>query len=75
MKDKSQYDKAYNEYCNLPEVSIDPLDMPEDIAHMVFRAQHEIDLIQEGERGGGDDYIPSKADINKIKRFIKKWSN
>lgn len=66
------YDKAYAEYCNLPEVRIDPLDMPEDISHMVYRARHEIDLIDEGER---DDDMPSRADINKIKRFIKKWTD
>ena len=71
---KTLYEKAYAEYCNLPEVSVDPLDMPEDISHMVFRAQHEIDLVEEGERGDGDDYTPSRADLNKIKRFIKKWS-
>lgn len=64
------YAKAYNEYCDLPEVRIDPLDLPEDIAHMVYRAQHEIDLIEEGER---DDDMPSKSDIAKIKKFIKKW--
>jgi hypothetical protein len=67
----SQYDKAYKEYSSLPEVLVDPLDMPEDISHMVYRAQHEIDLIEEGER---DDDMPSRTDINKIKRFIKKWS-
>lgn len=67
----TEYDKAYTEYCRLPEVRIDPLDMPEDIAHMVFRARHEIDLVEEGER---DDDMPSKADLAKIKRFIKKWS-
>jgi hypothetical protein len=38
---------------------------------MVYRARHEIDLIDEGER---DDDMPSRADINKIKRFIKKWA-
>jgi hypothetical protein len=65
------YDKAYDEYCNLPEVRVDPLDMPEDINHMVFRAQHEIDLVAEGER---EDDMPSKADLAKIKRFIKKWA-
>jgi hypothetical protein len=68
---KSLYDKAYDEYCNLPEVRVDPLDMPEDISHMVFRAQHEIDLVEEGER---EDDMPSKADLAKIKRFIKKWT-
>ena len=66
-----QYEKAYAEYCNLPEVRIDPCDMPEDISHMVYRARHEIDLVEEGERG---DDMPSRADLNKIKRFIKKWS-
>lgn len=68
---KSLYDKAYDEYCNLPEVRIYPLDMPEDINHMVFRARHEIDLVEEGER---EDDMPSKADLAKIKRFIKKWT-
>lgn len=48
---KTLYDKAYAEYCNLPEVSIDALNMPEDISHMVYRAQHEIDLVEEGEEG------------------------
>ena len=68
---KALYDKAYDEYCNLPEVRIDPLDMPEDINHMVFRARHEIDLVEEGER---EDDMPSKVDLTKIKRFIKKWT-
>lgn len=68
---KTLYEKAYDEYCNLPEVRIDPLDMPEDIGHMVYRARHEIDLVEEGER---DEDMPSRSDINKIKRFIKKWA-
>lgn len=68
---KTLYDKAYDEYCSLPEVRVDPRDMPEDISHMVFRARHEIDLVEEGER---EDDMPSKADLAKIKRFIKKWT-
>jgi hypothetical protein len=68
---KTLYEKAYEEYSNLPEVRVDPLDLPEDISHMVYRARHEIDLIEEGER---DEDMPSRSDINKIKRFIKKWS-
>ena len=68
-KDK-EYDKAYAEYCKLPEVSVDPLDLPENIDHIVYRARHEIDLVEEGER---DDDMPSRSDLNKIKRFIKKW--
>ena len=68
---KTLYEKAYEEYSNLPEVRVDPIDLPEDISHMVYRARHEIDLIEEGER---DEDMPSRSDINKIKRFIKKWS-
>jgi len=68
---KTLYEKAYEEYSNLPEVRVDPFDLPEDISHMVYRARHEIDLIEEGER---DEDMPSRSDINKIKRFIKKWS-
>ncbi len=68
---KTLYEKAYEEYSNLPEVRVDPFDLPEDISHMVYRARHEIHLIEEGER---DEDMPSRSDINKIKRFIKKWS-
>ena len=71
--DKKLYDKAYAEYCNLPEVRIDALDMPKDISHMVYRAQHEIDLVDEGEREYNGETV-SKADYNKIKRYIKKWT-
>jgi len=69
----NQYDKAYTEYCNLPHVRIDPLDLPEDIGHMVYRARHEIDLVEEGERDDDDDK-PTTAELKAIKRFIKKWS-
>ena len=66
------YEKAKAEFDQLPEVNDDQLDGT--IGHLVYRAQHEIDLVEEGERGLGDDYTPSRADINKIKRFIKKWA-
>jgi len=71
--DNKLYNKAYEEYCNLPEVMIDPCDVPESIDHMVFRAQHEIDLVDEGEREYDGETV-SKSDYNKIKRYIKKWS-
>ena len=69
----NQYDKAWAEYCRLPQVAIDPADMPEDIGHMVYRAQHEIDLVEEGERDNDEDK-PTAAEIRAIKKFIKKWS-
>lgn len=73
MKQSKDYDRAYKEYCALPEVRIDAFDMPEDISHMVYRAQHEIDMVDEEEREYSGEYV-SKADYNKIKRFIAKWS-
>ena len=69
----NQYDKAYAEYCRLPHVMIDPLDLPEDIGHMVYRARHEIDLVEEGERDDDDDK-PTAAELKAIKQFVKKWS-
>jgi hypothetical protein len=71
--DKNLYDIAYKEYCNLPEVMIDSLDMPESIEHMVFRAQHEIDLVDEGERDYNGESV-SKSDYKKIVKYIKKWT-
>ncbi len=65
------YDKAKAEFDNLPEVNDDDLDGT--IAHLVFRAQHEIDLVDEGEREYNGESV-SKTDYNKLKRFIKKWA-
>ena len=65
------YDKAKTEFDNLPEVNDDDLDGTID--HLVFRAQHEIDLVDEGEREYNGETV-SKADYNKIKLFIKKWA-
>ena len=65
------YEQAKAEFDKLPEVNDDELDGTID--HLVFRAQHEIDLVDEGEREHNGESV-SKADYNKIKRFIKKWA-
>lgn len=65
------YDKALKEFYDLPHVNMDDLDGT--IEHLVFRAQHEIDLYNEGEY----DYIElvmTEAQHSKLSKFIKKWS-
>lgn len=64
------YAKALDEFYGLPHVNMDDLDGTID--HLVFRAQHEIDLYNEGEY----DYIDltmTKAQHRKLINFIKKW--
>ena len=65
------YSKALKEFYKLGHVNDDDLDGTID--HLVFRAQHEIDLEDEGENEY-NDYSISRADYLKIKKFIKKWS-
>jgi hypothetical protein len=70
---KNLYAKAKAEFDLLPEVNDDQLDGT--IAHLVYRAQHEVDMIDEGDGVREfDDYEMPRADYNKIQRFIKKWS-
>lgn len=64
------YAKALAEFYDLPHVNDDDLDGT--IAHLVFRAQHEIDLEDEGENEYINYDLP-RADYIKIKKFIKKW--
>ena len=67
------YAKAKAEFDQLPEVDGDQLDGT--IAHLVYRAEHEVDMIDEGDGAREfDDYEMPRADYNKIKRFIKKWA-
>lgn len=64
------YDKAKAEFDRLPHVNGDDLDG--SIDHLVFRAQHELDLEDEGE----NEYIGFKmmrSEYDKIQRFINKW--
>jgi hypothetical protein len=67
------YKKAKSEYDRLPEVSDDDLTLDGTIAHLVYRAQHELDLVDEGERDYIDDPMP-KSNYKKIQRFVNKWN-
>lgn len=66
----SQIAKARAEYDNLPEVTDDTKHWDGTVDHLVYWAQHEIDLVEEGER---DAPMP-KAHERKLRAFIKKWS-
>lgn len=65
-----QYVKALAEFDRLGHVNDDDLDGTID--HLVFRAQHELDLEDEGE----NEYIGyemPRADYIKIQKFVNKW--
>jgi hypothetical protein len=63
-------EKARAEYEKLPEVTDDTKHWDGTVAHLVYWAQHEIDLVEEGER----DVPMPKAAERKLRAFIKKWS-
>ena len=65
------YEKALREFDRLPHVNDDDLDGTID--HLVFRAQHELDLENEGENEEIGQPMP-KADYAKITKFVKKWT-
>lgn len=67
------FQKAFKEYIKLPEVTNDTW-FCDGIQHLVYWAQHEVDLVHEGERTdfGGNCEV-SNASIKKLKTFIKKW--
>ena len=65
------YEKALREFDSLPHVNDDDLDGTID--HLVYRAQHEIDLEDEGH----NEYIGhvmTKSEYAKLTKFIKKWA-
>jgi hypothetical protein len=64
------YEKALTEFYKLPHVNDDALDGTID--HLVFRAQHELDLEDEGENEY-IEYVLPKSDYIKIQKFVKKW--
>ena len=64
------YEKALKEFYKLPHVNSDDLDGTID--HLVFRAQHELDLEDEGENEY-IDHVMTKADYAKLTKFVKKW--
>jgi len=65
------YKKALAEFYKLNTVNDDDLDGT--INHLVFRAQHEIDLEDEGENEYASFVLP-KGEYTKLKRFVNKWS-
>lgn len=65
------YDKALKEFYTLQTVNDDCLDGTID--HLVFRAQHEIDLEDEEENSYNEFQLP-KGEYAKLKKFVKKWS-
>lgn len=65
------YEKALAEFYKLKTVNDDDLDGT--INHLVFRAQHELDLEDEGENEYIEYELP-KGEYAKLTRFVKKWS-
>jgi hypothetical protein len=65
------YAQAIKEFAKLSTVNRDDLDGT--INHLVFRAQHELDLEDEGE----NEYVEYellKGEYAKLTKFVKKWS-
>jgi tRNA(Glu) U13 pseudouridine synthase TruD len=65
------YEKALAEFDKLKTVNDDDLDGTID--HLVFRAQHEIDLEDEGENEYISFVLP-KGEYAKLKKFVAKWT-
>ena len=65
------YEKALAEFYKLKTDNDDDLDGT--INHLVFRAQHELDLEDEGENEYIEFELP-KGEYAKLTRFVKKWS-
>jgi len=65
------YEKALAEFYKLKTVNDDDLDGT--INHLVFRAQHELDLEDEGENEYIEFELP-KGEYARLTRFVKKWS-
>ena len=65
------YAQAFKEFDKLSTVNSDDLDGT--IAHLVFRAQHELDLEDEGENEYISFVLP-KGEYAKLKKFVAKWT-
>jgi tRNA(Glu) U13 pseudouridine synthase TruD len=65
------YAQALKEFAKLSTVNRDDLDGT--INHLVFRAQHEIDLEDEGENEYIEFVLP-KGEYAKLKKFVAKWT-
>ena len=71
MGEKMSYAQAQKEFAKLSTVNRDDLDGT--IAHLVFRAQHELDLEDEGENEYIEFELP-KGEYARLTKFVKKWS-
>lgn len=67
------YEIAFQEYKKLPHVSDDYLSLDGTINHLVFRAQHELDLLAEGE--WPDDMTFTRPQQRKIRAFVEKYGD
>lgn len=65
------YQAAAREYGALPHVLHDDFN-EHKVDDFVFRAQHEVDLYEEGQDSVEESH--TEADIKLIRRFIKKWT-
>jgi tRNA(Glu) U13 pseudouridine synthase TruD len=65
------YEKALKDFRKLIVPSRDDLDGTID--HLVFRAQHELDLEHEGENELVEFILP-KGEYARLTKFVKKWS-
>lgn len=63
------YQHALKQFNKLPHVNNDQLDGT--ISHLVFRVQHELDILHEGE--WNDDQEFTKAQQIKLREFIALW--
>ena len=64
------YAKAKSEFDKLRTVNDDDLDGTID--HLVFRAQHELDLEDEGENEY-IDFVLTQKEYNQLTKFVNKW--
>ena len=65
------YAQALKEFAKLSTVNRDDLDGT--IAHLVFRAQHELDLEDEGENEYIEFELP-KGEYARLTKFVAKWT-
>lgn len=71
----TQYEQAYQEFTKLPYVDFDQLDGT--IENLVYRAEHDLVLQDEGEWGymmyGDYNRKIPKRDEKKLRDFVAKW--
>ena len=65
------YAQALKEFAKLSTVNRDDLDGT--INHLVFRAQHELDLEDEGENEYIEFELP-KGEYARLTKFVTKWT-